>query len=166
MVMTYNAPPGTASDVGTQIRTDYYQKQALIEIRKEQYFSQLADVTSMPKNMGKTIKRYHYVPMLNDENINDLGIDAAGVAINSTQFVISYSRTVLYVANASKAAAVSAINDNIGTTLVATAGADGSGAIAGTATITLVGGLSAKYLNSTKVAAVKAFATLGAVSKQ
>lgn len=28
--------------------------------------------------MGKTIKRYHYVPMLDDANINDQGIDANG----------------------------------------------------------------------------------------
>lgn len=165
MVMTYNQPGVTASDVGNQIRTDYYQKQALIEIRKEQYFSQLADVTAMPKNMGKTIKRFQYLPMLNDENINDLGIDAAGVAINSTQYVVSFTRAVLYVANASKAAAVTAIQDNIGSTLTAVAGADGS-AGTGLATITLTGGLSAKYLNSTKANAVKAFTTLGAVVKQ
>ena len=166
MPITYNAPPGTASDIGTQIRTDYYQKQALIEIRKEQYFSQLADVTAMPKNMGKTIKRFQYLPMLDDANLNDLGIDAAAAVINGTQFVVSYTRAVLYVANASKAAAVIAINDNIGTTLVATAGADSSGPVAGTATITLVGGLSAKYLNVTKANAVKAFAQLGATVKQ
>ena len=80
MAREYNDPAGgTPSQVGNQLRTDYYQKQALIEARKEQYFSQLADVMSMPKNMGKTIKRYHYLPLLDDGNINDQGIDAAGV---------------------------------------------------------------------------------------
>jgi len=45
----YNDPiGGTESTVGSQIRTDHYQKKALIEIRKEQYFGQLADVVSMP----------------------------------------------------------------------------------------------------------------------
>ena len=72
---------GTPSSIGTQFSNFYYQKQALIEARKEQYFSQLADVTSMPKNMGKTIKRYHYIPLLDDANINDQGIDAAGAVI-------------------------------------------------------------------------------------
>ena len=72
---------GTPSSIGTQFSNSYYQKQALIEARKEQYFSQLADVTSMPKNMGKTIKRYHYLPLLDDANINDQGIDAAGAVI-------------------------------------------------------------------------------------
>lgn len=73
---------GTKSGIGPQTRTDWYQKQALIEARREQYFSQLADVTAMPKNMGKTIKRFHYIPLLDDENINDQGIDAAGVKID------------------------------------------------------------------------------------
>ena len=45
----YNDPiGGTDSTIGTQIRTDHYQKKALIEIKKEQYFSPLADVVSMP----------------------------------------------------------------------------------------------------------------------
>ena len=72
---------GTPSTIGPQQLTHYYQKQALVEARKEQYFTQLADVTSMPKNMGKTIKRYHYLPLLDDANINDQGIDAAGATI-------------------------------------------------------------------------------------
>lgn len=78
----YNDPAGgTQATIGNQLATFYYQKQALIEARKEQYFSQLADTTSMPKNMGKTIKRFHYLPLLDDANINDQGIDAAGVTI-------------------------------------------------------------------------------------
>lgn len=81
MAREYNDPiGGTESSVGTQLRTDYYQKKALIEARKLQFFGQLADVTAMPKNMGKTIKRFHYLPMLDDANINDQGIDAAGVS--------------------------------------------------------------------------------------
>jgi N4-gp56 family major capsid protein len=79
MSMQFNAPPATASTVGSQITNEFYQKKALIEAQKEQYFSQLADVVSMPKNMGKKIKRYHYLPLLDDGNINDQGIDAAGV---------------------------------------------------------------------------------------
>lgn len=80
MTMIYNAPAdGSASSVGTQIRTDQYIKQALIEAKKDVYFGALADVTAMPKNMGKKIKRYHYVPLLDDANINDQGLDANGV---------------------------------------------------------------------------------------
>ena len=75
----YGDATGTGSTVGEQIRTDFYQKKALIEARKLQFFGQLADVTAMPKNMGKTIKLFHYLPMLDDANINDQGIDAAGL---------------------------------------------------------------------------------------
>lgn len=83
MAQQYNDPVGnTDSDVGKQFRTDYYQKQALVEAKKEQFFGQLADVTSMPKNFGKTIKKYHYIPLLDDENVNDQGIDASGTSIS------------------------------------------------------------------------------------
>ena len=76
----YNDPAGgTPSEIGGQLRTDYYYKKALIEAKKEQYFGQMADVRSMPKNMGKKIKQFHYLPLLDDANVNDQGIDAAGV---------------------------------------------------------------------------------------
>lgn len=82
MSRTYNDPAGgTPSSVGTQFRTDHYVKKALIEARELQYFMPLADVTAMPKNMGKKIKKYHYIPMLDDQNINDQGIDASGATI-------------------------------------------------------------------------------------
>ena len=81
MPQAFNNPPAAPSSVGPQISNAYYQKKALIEAAKEQYFGQLADVTSMPKNMGKKIKRYHYLPLLDDANINDQGIDAAGATI-------------------------------------------------------------------------------------
>ena len=82
MSRQYNDPAnGSPSKIGSQLRTDYFQKKALIEAQKEQYFGQLADVTSMPKNMGKTIKRFHYLPLLDDANINDQGIDASGAVI-------------------------------------------------------------------------------------
>ena len=58
--MMYNNPKaGQNSSIGNQLLTEYYQKQALIEARKQQFFSQLADVTTMPKNYGKEIKKYH-----------------------------------------------------------------------------------------------------------
>jgi N4-gp56 family major capsid protein len=71
---------GSNSSVGTQYRTDYYHKKALVEVNKETYFGQLAEVISMPKNMGKTIKKYHYLPILDDRNLNSQGLDAAGAA--------------------------------------------------------------------------------------
>ncbi len=82
MTRQYNDPDGgSPSTMGTQLQASYFQKQALIEARKDQYFTQLADATSMPKNMGKKIVRYHYIPLLDDANVNDQGLDAAGAVI-------------------------------------------------------------------------------------
>lgn len=39
---------GSNSTVGTQLRTDYYYKKALVEAAKESYFGQLASVYAMP----------------------------------------------------------------------------------------------------------------------
>ena len=90
MSLSYNDPiGGSTSDIGNQLRTDYYQKKALIELAKEQYFSPLANVVAMPKHMGKTIKRFHYLPLLDDRNINDQGIDAAGATINNNWEIIT-----------------------------------------------------------------------------
>ena len=49
---------------------------------------QLADVTSMPKNMGKKIVKYQYVPLLDDDNINDQGINAEGVSLLMVTYMV------------------------------------------------------------------------------
>lgn len=85
-MLNYNAPidgqkstiDGAGSD---QMNTFFWLKKAIIEARKEQYFMPLASVTNMPKHFGKTIKVYEYVPLLDDRNVNDQGIDANGVTI-------------------------------------------------------------------------------------
>jgi hypothetical protein len=40
---------GSNSSIGPNINLWYHYKQALIDLKKEQYFGQLADVTAMPK---------------------------------------------------------------------------------------------------------------------
>lgn len=69
---------GSASTIGSQLNTFHWQRKALIELKKEEYFGQLADVTTMPKHKGKRIKRYLYLPMLDDRNVTDQGIDTDG----------------------------------------------------------------------------------------
>lgn len=114
--MKYGSPlgipnTGTASSIGTQINSQYYQKKALIAIQKEQYFSQLADTVSMPKNMGKTIKQYLYLPLLDDANLNDQGIDAAGVTIDGTKYTVQLPNLVeSFAVDASAIAAAAAAN--------------------------------------------------------
>ncbi len=85
-MLQYNAPKegqkssidGAGSD---QMQTFFWIKKALIEARKEQYFMPLSSTVNLPKNFGKAIKQYHYMPVLDDRNVNDQGIDANGVTI-------------------------------------------------------------------------------------
>lgn len=72
---------GTDSTMQPQLSPYLWWKKALIEAAREQYFTQMADVKSMPKHMGKQIKKYHWMPLLDDRNVNDQGIDATGADI-------------------------------------------------------------------------------------
>ena len=66
------------SSIGEQIRLDMFIKEALEEQAKERFFSQMSGTMNMPKQMGKTIKKNVYLPLLDDRNNNTQGIDAAG----------------------------------------------------------------------------------------
>ena len=85
-MLNYNAPidgqkssiDGAGSD---QMNTFFWLKKALIESRKEQFFMPLSSTVNMPKHYGKTIKMFEYVPLLDDRNVNDQGIDATGATI-------------------------------------------------------------------------------------
>ena len=79
----YNAPNAVPSsvDTGDQMNTFFWIRKAIIQSRKEQYFTQLADVRSMPKHFGKTMKVHEWIPLLDDRNVNDQGINASGVTI-------------------------------------------------------------------------------------
>lgn len=72
---------GTNSTIGTQFNTYEYKRKALIETAKVEYFGQLGDVESLTKNYGQKIKKYHYLPLLDNRNINDQGLDATGAVI-------------------------------------------------------------------------------------
>ena len=72
---------GTNSTIGSQFNTYEYKRKALIETAKVEYFGQLGDVESLTKNYGQKIKKYHYLPLLDNRNINDQGLDATGAVI-------------------------------------------------------------------------------------
>lgn len=87
-MLNYNAPgsgtPSTIDGDGSasgQMNTFFYLKKAIVQARKEQYFMPLASVQNMPKHFGKTIKVFEYVPLLDDRNVNDQGLDASGATI-------------------------------------------------------------------------------------
>ena len=72
---------GTNSTVGTQFNTYEYKRKALIDSAQAEYFSPLGDVETLTKHYGQTMKKFHYIPLLDDRNINDQGIDASGATI-------------------------------------------------------------------------------------
>jgi N4-gp56 family major capsid protein len=82
MARIYDDPAGgSASSIGPQKTTEYWSRKSLIDLVKEQYFLPLADVTAMPKHFGKKIKQFHYLPLLDERNINDQGINAEGTTL-------------------------------------------------------------------------------------
>ena len=86
-MLNYNAPiEGQKSTIdlktnSDQMRTFFWLKKAIITARKAQFFMPLASTENMPKHFGKTMKCYEYVPLLDDRNVNDQGIDAAGTTM-------------------------------------------------------------------------------------
>lgn len=79
---SYNDPAGgVPSTIGSQMNTYYWDRQSLIEMQKEQYFTQMSDTTKMPKHFGTKIKKYVWIPLLDERNVNDQGIDASGATI-------------------------------------------------------------------------------------
>lgn len=87
MAQSYNAPNTTPSSIegagSSQMNTFFWQRKALVEAKKDMYFTPMADTVSMPKHYGKEIRVYHYMPLLDDRNINDQGIDANGATITN-----------------------------------------------------------------------------------
>ncbi len=152
MAQIYNAPKAgdgnsPQSSVGPQFNTHYWDRRSLIEVAEEMFFSPLADVKTMPKHYGKEMKLFYYVPMLDDLNVNDQGIDAAGAVLASGTFTVNFPYTVVAVPNATKATDATALADNT-SSVTAIAGADDS-AGTGFAEITLSATV-AQYANATK----------------
>jgi N4-gp56 family major capsid protein len=167
MTIQYNAPTqvasGSPSNIGPQFNTFHYWKKAIIDAKKDMYFTPLADVASMPKHMGKQIRVYQYIPLLDDRNINDQGLDANGAVVLTTDFTVTFPRSVIAVTNAAAAGAVTAINANVGTDTNAVAGAADSGG-AGFTNITISGPLTSRYTSAAQRDAVLAL-NMGATAQ-
>lgn len=72
------SPYGADSSVGEQIVQEAYWRKAIVDAQRDMYFMPLAQVKDMPRNSGKTMKANVYIPVLDDRNLSDEGIDAAG----------------------------------------------------------------------------------------
>lgn len=82
----HNDPTGingavVPTTIGPQAYSAFYLKQVLREVARKRKFGAMADTTNMPKHFGKRIRVSHLLPLLDDRNLNDQGIDARGVQI-------------------------------------------------------------------------------------
>lgn len=115
-MLNYNAPNGSPSSIDAnnptgQMNTFFWLKKSLIEARKEQFFMPLASVTNMPKNFGKEIRVHEYVPLLDDRNINDQGLDANGATMDPTQYRVAFAQsTYVFAVEADADNLIAAIN--------------------------------------------------------
>ena len=102
--------PSTIDGAGqAQLQQFYYDRQAIIEANKKAYIGALSGVRNQPKHMGKEIKKHLIIPVLDDRNINDQGIDAAGVVLDSTKWTaIDVNGVVVGTGYADQAAAQTA----------------------------------------------------------
>jgi len=98
--------PVTNGAGNAQLSPFYYDKQAIIEANKKAFIGQLSGVRNQPKHMGKEIKKHLIIPMLDDRNINDQGINAAGVVLDSTKWTSIKANGTIKYDNADEAAAI------------------------------------------------------------
>ena len=73
---------GNTTDTGSikkQLINDYWIRESQIEAAKIQTFAKLGTQRNLAPNNGKFLKQYVWMPLLDDRNINDQGIDANGV---------------------------------------------------------------------------------------
>ena len=99
----------TGIDAGNaQLNPFYYDRQAIIEANKKAYIGSLSGTRNQPKNMGKEVKKHLMIPLLDERNINDQGIDAAGVVMDPTKWTSVTAAGVVAYDNADEAAAITA----------------------------------------------------------
>jgi len=111
MAAIYNSPNAQPSTIGAQSYVHYWDRKSLIQAAEKMFFSPLADSRYMPMNYGKELKLFYYVPMLDDLNLNDQGIDANGVTISlDDYYVILNSLITSFAVEADSDTALAAIN--------------------------------------------------------
>lgn len=105
---------GSSAANKAQLQTFKWLRKAIIDAKKDMYFSQMASVEGMPKHFGKEIVVQQYIPLLDERNVNDQGIDAAGATLNSAQWTAINANGVVigstYASQAAALAAVGAVN--------------------------------------------------------
>jgi N4-gp56 family major capsid protein len=67
------------STIGVQLNDQFWSRVAVKEAKKEIVFSQMGGKITQPQHYGDKLVKYVHIPILDDRNINDQGIDANGV---------------------------------------------------------------------------------------
>ena len=88
------------STIGVQFNDKFWSKAAVTEAKKVKTFSQMGCKLTQPKHYGDKIVKYHEIPILDDRNVTDQGIDANGVTVLSTIWYLYDSDGVRVVTNA------------------------------------------------------------------
>ena len=69
---------GANTGGAAQMNQYFYDKAALIALRTKLIFSQMSSTRNMPKHYGDTLKKHVYVPLLDEANLTDQGLDKNG----------------------------------------------------------------------------------------
>ena len=102
---TVDQPAGI--DAGNaQLNPFYYDRQAIVEANKKAFIGQLSGTRNQPKHAGKEIKKHLIIPVLDDRNINDQGLDAAGAVLDATKWTSIKADGTVKTDNADEAAAI------------------------------------------------------------
>ncbi len=83
MAQIFGTGGASGSSLGKQFNDKSWSRVAIIEAKKKKTFSQMGDKLTQPKHYGDKIVKYHEIPILHASNINDQGINAAGVTLLS-----------------------------------------------------------------------------------
>jgi N4-gp56 family major capsid protein len=76
--------PADTGQYAAQLVPYKFHRKAVIDINKDMVWQQiLSDTVGLGMHSGTKIKGYRYLPLLDDRNINDQGIDAAGLQIEN-----------------------------------------------------------------------------------
>lgn len=94
------ASAATNSSMGQQINDKYWSRAAVIEAKRMKTFSQMGEKVTQPKHYGDTIVKYHEIPILDDRNVNDQGIDANGVTVVAGVWYLYNADGTRYTTNA------------------------------------------------------------------
>lgn len=88
------------SDIGVQFNDKFWSKVAVKEAKRKRFFSQLGDKITQPKNYGDKIVKYHELPIIDEANVNDQGIDANGAILLKNTYYLYDANGDPFVTNA------------------------------------------------------------------